>query len=463
MKSQDTDNRSNVPSKPQGRDLTKGNILRSLLVLSWPVVIGGGLNIIGPLVDMVWVGRLGTNEIAAVGASGNIVMMLNALTVGVFIGMRTMAARYFGAKDHQNVVHVAQQAITIGFVLSLVLLLVGIFLSKHILTLLGVSDQVLEIGTTYLQIELIGMMGICFRSLTDSMMQATGDTVNPMKIAVVFRGLHVALCPLLIFGWGFIPAMGVIGAALSGVITQLVGTVLAFWILMTGRSRIKLTFMGFHLHWPTIWRILKIGIPSSIMSMQSQIGQLAIMGVVASFGTIALATHTLCARIDMVLYLPLMGIGTAAGIMIGQNLGAGQQDRAAKIGWTAVFICEIFLITVASLLLIWPEFAIKLFNSDPELIKAAVPYLRIALIGCAVMAFTNVLQNCLWGAGDTLPPMIISVVTVWGVQVPLSIFLSGIDSLNMYGVRLAISIAFVLSAIFYATYFKLGRWKRVKV
>jgi putative MATE family efflux protein len=390
------------------------------------------------------------------------VMLVNGFMMGLFTGLRSMISRCIGGQDKNGAVNVARQAFAVSISLGITLAIVGIFLDRWILGLLGVSPTVLELGSGYVRIQFIGMIAVTVRFLTDGIMQASGDTMTPMKIAVIFRLSHVLLSPLLIFGWWIFPRLGINGSAVTSVFSQSVGTACGLWILMSGRSRLRLTFTGFRFDPATAWRIIRIGIPASIMGMQMQFGQLVLTSVVVPFGTLAVAAHSLCQRIDMTISMPLMGLGASAGVLVGQNLGARQPQRAEKSGWIAVGISEGFLAVIAIIILLWPVIIINIFSSDPGLNAVADTYIRIAAAGYIVASFNMVLQQCITGAGDTLPPMIISIIIVWVLQIPLAIFLSR-TSLGVFGVRWAIAGGAVASMIAYSIYFKLGRWKNKRL
>jgi len=450
------------PSSSFMRDWTQGSIIKNLLSIAWPVMINNVLNVLGPTVDMIWVGRLGSDDLAAVGVASMIVMLVNALLMGLFTGLRSMVSRHIGAKNMDAALHVARQGFVLSFVMGVILAIMGIFLDRWMLSLLGVAPEVIELGAGYMKLQFIGMIAMTTRFTADGIMQASGDTVNPMKLAIAFRIVHVALSPVLIFGLWIFPAMGIEGAAVTNVVSQSTGTALGLWILMSGRSRIRFNFRGFRFDPKIIWRLVSIGIPASIMGLQMQFGQLLLTRFVVPFGTIAVATHTLCQRIDMSISMPLMGLGMGAGVLVGQNLGAKQPERAEKSGWIALGLSEAVLVLIAIFIIVAPELIIQLFSSDPEMLSVADKYIMIAAVGYAVTSFTMVLQSCITSAGDTLPPMIISLVSVWVIQIPVAILLSK-TSLGMYGVRWAIVGGAFLSAASYLVYFRMGHWKRKRI
>jgi putative MATE family efflux protein len=457
-------NELNIPAQRQStsvkdRDYTKGSIVRSLLALSWPMIVGNSVNMIGPTIDMIWVGRLGSADIAAVGVAGMVVMLVQSGLMGLFAGLRAMIARFIGAGEEHEANYAAQQAMVIGVVSAIILAVIGIFFAEDILNLVGVAPDVLAIGASYIRIQFVGMIAISFRMMTDSVMQASGDAMTPMKIAVIFRGLHIVLSPVLIFGLWIFPRMGVNGTALTNVFSQSLGTGIALWFLLTGRSRLHLTFKSIRIDFPMIWRIVKIGIPASIMSIQQNLGQLILMVFVSPFGTLAVAAHSLYQRVEMILAMPAWGLGMAAGVLTGQNLGARQTDRAVKSGWLACGMVEIFAFFCSIVLLLWAEFAVRIFSSDPELIPIAATFLRIGVVSFIIMGMTGVFQQCITGAGDTFLPMLVSIIAIWVIQIPLAWYIPNHSGIGVYGIRWAIVASAVLSAIAYSIYFRWGKWK----
>jgi putative MATE family efflux protein len=243
------------------------------------------------------------------------------------------------------------------------------------------------------------------------------------------------------------------------IIDQGVGMIIGLWILFSGRSRLRVTLRNFRVDLDTIWRILKIGIPGSVMLIQRIIANLVLVRLMAPFGTLAVAVHSLVLRIENTLDMPASGVASGANVLVGQNLGANQPGRAERSGWVATGFIEAFLVVSSLAILLWAESIVGIFNSEPELVKLASIFLRIAVAGYLVVGFVAVLQNALTGAGDTLTAMLFSVIMMWVVQLPLAFLLPRVTELGVYGVRWAIVIGIIVGAIAYAAYFRLGRWK----
>jgi putative MATE family efflux protein len=285
-----------------------------------------------------------------------------------------------------------------------------------------------------------------------------------MKLVIAGRLFHIILCPFLIFGWWIFPRLEVNGAAISNVIQYaLISAGVGLWILFSGRSRIRPTMKGFNFDGNILWRMFKVGLPASITGMERNFANLIIVAFISPFGTVAVATHSLINRIDPFLHMPAQGFGQAAGILAGQNLGARQPERAAKTGWIASFIFTAAMVIASLLVLVVPGPIVRIFNSSPDLVILATSFLRIEIISYLVFGFITVLMMCLNGVGDTWIPMINTLITVWGIQMPLAFFLSRYTSLGVYGVRWGIAIAIVIRAMVYVIYWKAGRWKTKKV
>lgn len=441
------------------RDWTQGSIIGSLWSLSWPVMVSQSLNMLGPTIDMIWVGKLGSDALAAVGVSGMAVMVANSLVMGIFTSLRAMVARYIGSGDNDAANHIAQQAFVLGAAISIIIGIIGVFFSEQILMWLGVSENVISTGAAYMRIQFIGIVTMSVRMITESAMQASGDTINPMRIAVGFRVLHLALCPALVFGLWIFPEMGVQGAAWTNVLSQLLGGALGLWFLVSGRTRMELSFRNFRFDPAVIWKMVKIGLPAAVTGMERSFANILLVKFISPFGTIAVAAQSLEERIGGFIQMPAMGFGVSAGVLAGQNLGARRPERAEKSGWIAAFLFTGVMIVGSLVIWFFSEYIVRIFNTEPNLVAVTSDFMRIHIVGFLVFGFVIVLSQALNGVGETVVPMIVTLTTMWLVQVPLAYALSK-TGLGMYGVRWGIVIALVVRAATYITYFKLGKWKQ---
>lgn len=449
---------------PMHRDWTKGKITTNLWSLSWPIIVSSFFMMVGPIFDTFWIGKLGSAEMAGVAMSGTVVMLINSLIMGLFAGLRAMVARFVGAGDNAQANHVSQQAFVIGVALSLIMAAVGLFFAESILRLWDLEADVMEAGAAYMRIELIGTFTMSFGMMAQSIMQASGDTRTPMRISVGVRLFNILLAPFLIFGWlGIFPALGVRGAALAAVFCQGIGGAIALWVLFSGRTRLRVTLRKFSFDWGIIWRTAKIGIPASLGGIHMNVGSMVFMWFIAPFGTLAIAGHLLVGRVDMLLLMPAMGLGSAAGILAAQNLGANQPERSARTAWTAIGWYTGLMAVFSVVIWFWAGYIVKAFNAEPELVEIASVFLKIQIASYMCNGLMMVMMNVMNAVGDTLIAFIIDIVTMWGIRVPLAILLPKVANLGVYGVRWALVADTVSSAIVFIIYFKSGRWKRKKV
>lgn len=423
-------------------------------------MISQTLTVLGPTIDMIWVGKLGAAPIAGVGVSGMVVMAVNSIMMGLYTGLRAMIARFVGSGDMDSANKIGQQALVIGTVFSVIMAAVGIFLAEPLLSIFGVEPDVVAEGASYMRIQLAGSITMAGAMVSQSVMQASGDTVTPMRISIFFRLFHIAVCPLLIFGVWIFPELGVSGAAWANVISQLLGAVFGIWYLFTGRTRLKLTLKNFKLDKDIIWRMTKVGIPASITGVQRFLPYLVLVWFVSPFGTAAVGAHSLMQRIDTFIRMPAGALGNAAGVLAGQNLGAGKPDRAEKGGWIAVGLYSGAMVICCIFIWFFADNIVKIFSTDTELVDIASTFLRIQIVGYLVFGLTIVISLCVEGVGDTVITMIVTLLTMWVIQIPLAWFLPKYTSLGVNGVQWAISLALVARALTFAFYFKTGRWTR---
>jgi putative MATE family efflux protein len=379
--------------------------------------------------------------------------------MGLTTGMLALISRAVGAKDMPTANRVAQQAFVVSAVYAVLMALIGEFLGQKIVLLITSDPDIVSLGTMYLRIEFIGGATMIFRAMMDMMMQASGDSVNPMWIAVVYRLFHIALSPFLIFGWWIFPELGVRGAAFTGIIAQGLGVLLGARVLFGSRSQIRLSFKGFRFDMGIIWRIIRVGFPAFISGIQRNLIQFFLQIFMAPFGTAALAAHVLTQRLEMFFFMPAMSFGMGAGILVGQNLGAKKPERAARSAWLAAGIVEAFIVVVSLVMFIWTAPVVHFFNNDPALDAAATQFIHIAIAGWALMGFMFVLMNSLQSAGDTVPPMVINIITTWLVTMPLAYFLPRYTSWGVLGIRWAMSASIIVGAVGNIIYFRTGRWK----
>ncbi len=445
------------------KDWTSGNIFKNLLLLSWPMIISNTMAMIGPTIDMIWVGRLGPDAIAAVGVSGMVVMFVMTAMMGIGIGARALIARFIGMKQPDDAVRVARQAFIIAMAVSVFIATIGVLSSDTILLLMGVEPEVLRLGSAYLKVNFCGAVIMSLGMICENIMQSSGDTIRPMMVGIISKVFHVSLSPIFIFGWLFVPGFGVVGAALANVVALMIGLMANLYVLFTGKTQLHLHLRGMRIDPSLMWRIVKIGVPGVVMMAQKNLSNLIVMKIIVNYGTLAVAAHTVLQRVEMIFFMAGVGMGSAAGVLAGQNLGAGQPERARKSGLYAIGIAESFVITVCTLVFIFPEAVISIFTKDPELIKVTTVFLRIGVVGYLMCGLEPVFLNFFTGVGDTTVPMTFEVGTTWCLLLPMAIIFPKLWGLEVLGVRWAMALSFVMLTCGYVILFSMGKWKDKQV
>ncbi len=441
------------------KDLTRGPILSKIISLAGPLMIIAVLQTTQHLIDMFWVGRLGASSIAAVAMSGTIIMVFFTIVIGVSTGTLALVARYVGAKDSDKANTVATQSIYLGIIMAVVGMLVGFLLTERLFLLLGASQEVLEAGVGYLKIILVGGVTMFMLFLGNSILQGAGDTVTPMKLMIMANLINIILDPVFIFGLG-VPRMNTSGAAVATVISQAVSALFVLWMLSNGRYAVHIRLNKLRIKLTYIKAVFKIGLPSSLQMFFRSLMGIVLIGIVATFGTQAVAAYGVGMRVQMVILMPAFALGSSAAAMVGQNLGSRQPKRAKKSAWVATIFDMIIMAFIAVVFFSLASQIIGLFNKDPMVVSLGARYLKVTTPFYIFIALGVVLNRALAGAGDTLMPMIITLLTLWGFQIPMAVFLSKSTSLGIIGVWWAIALASVLNGLLMLGWFELGRWKR---
>ena len=462
------------------RDLTNGSIGRGVLSLAVPMIASSVLHSIQNLVDMFFVGRLGPSALAAVGMSGAVLMVLVTLFIGINVATGAMVARAVGAGDRARAGRVAGQSMLLTAVFSCAVGAVGYWGAPVVLRGLGARGDVIALGTGYLHIVFAGTFFMCVAFVISGVMHGAGDAVTPLFLGILTTACNVILNPLLIFGYLGFPAMGVPGSALATVIARSIAFVVGIAVLARARSRVRLRLGDLRPEWRTMWRIMAVAVPSSLqMSVRALMG-LALMTIVAKFGTLVVAAYTVGLRIRMIGLFPSFGFGGSAATMVGQNLGASRPDRSQRSAWVAARMALLVSGVVAVMFLVFAPQLIAVFNDDPAVVATGAHLLRVTALGLMGAAVGIVLSRAISGAGDTVSPLVVTLVVLWGFQIPTAVYLSGVKELWGFrvpltglfrpiavhcesGIWYAMLASSILQAAVMAIWFSTGRWKHKKL
>jgi len=445
------------------RDLTQGSISKLVMRLALP----GVLSLLGitanNFIDGIWVGQIGPKALAAIAPAAFIIWIVYSLVDIMPIGLVAIISRYYGEKRIDKAEEVSQKINQFIIFISFVFLFLGIFFSKYAIQMIGVSDEVVRLGTIYLEIIVFKFPALFVGEAIFSIFRALGDTTTPMKFTLTSIGCNMVLDPVLIFGIGPFPEMGIAGAALATVLGYFIALI---WIVIEIRKG-KLPFKIFPskilaIDLKLYWRVARVGLPLALSGIVFSLVYLILSRVAAPFGDFVVASFRVGQLIESVSFMVCFGFGQATASMVGQNLGAMNTERAEKSAWTAQGIITVFTLTISFILFFLAEPITRLFTDDILTLTATVFYLKIIALSQVFVGFEIVLEGAFSGAGDTFPPMMVSIVGT-ALRIPLAILLVGPIGLGYPGIYWALTISTLLKGIVIVIWFKLGRWKLKQV
>ena len=445
----------------EGRDYTSGSLQASIWHLAIPMIVEMLVLNISFALDTYWVGHLGEAALAAVTISMTIRWTLNSLANGLGIGGMATVARRIGEKDRAAAGHAATQTILLGIGISIVLAAIGILLARPALVLLGAEPDVLPLAAAYLRITMGGLFAMILIFVINSMLRGAGDAQLAMRALIVATVVTVVLEPILVLGVGPIPAMGITGAAWAFILGFSAGLVYQFWILLTGRSQIKIDLRHIRLDLPLMGRIIRIAIPSTVQMTLRSSSRLAVLALVGMYGTATLAAYGVAGRLLMFVVIPIFGLGNTCSSLVGQNLGAGKPQRAERAAWWVSGYAIIFTAVIVVLIYFSARPLIGFFIQDAsdEVLDIGANYLLIVAPSLLAMAVGIVLGRGFDGAGNTVPAMVINLITLWGVEVGLAFVLSRWAGMGASGVWWGRAASGLANGLLFAIWFKRGKWK----
>ncbi len=439
--------------------VTEGPLLRGIGYLALPMLGSAVLQNLQSLIDLFWVGSLGPAAVAAVAMAGTILMVLFPALMGLSTGTVALVARAIGARRQEEAGWVAGQSLLLAALLGGLTGVAGWSIADHLFRLLRAGPEVVEAGRLYLRISLLGGVTGFVLFLGTAALQGAGDTMRSMYLMALANVLNIVLDPLFIFGLGPFPRMGVSGAALATVLSQTIAAAAAVRLLLSGKSHLFIRRLTWRLDISLAWRILRIGIPGSGQMLSRSLMSVVLMSIVGSVGTAAVAAYGIGLRFHMLILMPAFALGGAAATMVGQNLGAKQPDRARRAAWLATGLDMLLMALSAGVMMLWARPMIGIFNADPEVVSIGSDYLRIVSPFYVMAALGIVLGRALNGAGDTVGPMVITIVSLWGLQVPLAVGLARLWHPAAHGIWWAITAATVANGVLTALWFETGRWR----
>lgn len=446
------------------RDHTEGSIIRSILAMGLPSMIGFGVGNIYDLVDMYWLSRLGPEPVAAITILGPALWVIFSANTIVGSGSVAIISRRYGEKDPVETERAIKETILLKWIAALFFGVLGYIFAPFILKLLGAKDQVLEMGVTYGRIIFIGLG---FGFATYSIFTALRGVANPVKAMILmisFNVLNMVLDPLLIFGVWIFPKMGVAGAALASIISYAVAFIAGLIIFYTGGANVRLHIRsGLPIRWITMARILKIGVPAAIGDMSFSSARLVIMPMIAVFGTSVVAAYGISQRVSSLGISLLVGIGLGLSALIGHNMGANKIERARHTARQALMLSIGIMTGIGVIIFVFAGPITRIFFREPDIVAHGVAVLRILAVGFPFLGIYFTISNIYTGVGENRPPMVVNILHAWALEVPAIYVTTQVLGFDQIAVWWSITGATIVTMLAFYWYFRKGTWLHVKV
>ena len=444
-------------------DYTKISLNRAILLLAVPMILELVMESTFAIVDIYFVGRLGASAVATVGLTETFMFMLYAIGIGLAMGVTAVVARRIGEQQKQAASEAAVQAIFVGILVAIPFSLAGLFHAQDLLMLMGADDWIINEGYHYTQWMLSGNLVIILLFIINAVFRGAGDAAIAMRVLWIANGINIVLNPLLIFGWGPIPALGVQGSAVATNIGRGIGVAVQLYSLFSGGKHIRVLWSDVRLKLDVLVNLIKTslgGIGQMIIAMTSWI---FLMRILSDIGSVAVAGTTITIRVMMLTMMPAWGMSNAAATLVGQNLGAGQPDRAEATVWKIGCYNMMFLVVVSFFYFFFNTEIVGIFSDDAEVIRVGAEWLRILSYSYFVYGWWMVSVQAFNGAGDTRTPTWINLIFFWLVQIPLSWWLAIQLDWAELGVFWGVFISETSVGLFTLWLFTKGGWKKVTV
>ncbi len=445
------------------KNFTSGSINKAVFLLSIPMILEMVMESLFAVVDVFFVSRISINAIATIGITESVIFIVYAIAIGISMATSAMVARRIGEKKTDDAANVAVQGIILSVSISLVIGFLGFLFAKDILSLMGASEDLVAEGFGYTKWMIGGNITITLLFLLNAIFRGAGDASLAMRSLWLANGLNMILDPLLIFGVGPFPELGVEGAAIATNIGRGIGVLYQLSILFRKGSIVHIGMANLKLRIGVMYRLFKISLGGMGQYLIGTASWLFMVRIISIFGSEALAGYTIAIRIIMFSILPSWGMSNAAATLVGQNLGAKQPERAEKSVWICSKLNFYFLGVISVIYFLLADQLIMIFNRDPEVVHNGMLAIRYICSGYIFFAYGMVMGQAFNGAGDTRTPTIINFFLYWLLQLPVAYLLAVNLDFGPEGAFAAVAITEVLLSVVYVVVFRRGKWKTVSI
>jgi putative MATE family efflux protein len=445
------------------QDFTTGNLDRAILMLAIPMVLEMAMESLFGIVDVAWVARLGEDAISTVGLTESLMTLVFSIAMGAGMAATAMVSRRIGEKNEAEAQVVAVQTIALGVFLSVITAVFGYRMAPALLRGMGATASVVSFGSGYTKMYFAGVTSLYLLFMVNAVLRGAGDASTAMRALWLANGVNILLNPCLIFGLGPFPHLGIVGSAVGTTVGRSIGVIYGIWMLARGNGKLQVPLRVIRLNFGVMVRLVRLSLGGIFQYLVQMASWVAMVRLIASFGSAAVAANTLALRVIIFAILPSWGLSNAAATLVGQNLGAGKPDRAETAVWRTSLYNMIFLGSIGVLFLVFANSIVHLFTSDPVVAPLAVKALRFFSCGNISYGYGMVTVQALNGAGDTRTPTVLNGIAFWVIQIPLAYLLAYHTRLGLAGAWFAVLTGDSLLALMGVLWFRTGRWRTIKV
>ncbi|MFS8501503.1 MAG: MATE family efflux transporter [Caldicoprobacter sp.] len=445
------------------KDMTEGEPWKRIIVFSIPMLIGNIAQQLYNTVDSIVIGRyVGDNALAAVGNAFPVLNFLLVLFVAVATGAGIMVAQYFGAKDRERLSRSIGVCITLTAITSFIIMVVGVIVVRPMLKLINTPESILDWCAEYLLILLVGNWGFSYFNILSGILRGLGDSLSPLVFLLISTALNIVLDIWFVAQFN----MGVPGVAWATIIAQVISAILCFVKLKKMRNVFDLNLEMLKPMKEYVTQLIKLGIPSGLTQAIFSLAMVAVQSLTNSFGEMVIACNVIVMRVDGFAMMPNFSFGVTMTTFAGQNIGARKMDRVEKGVREGLIIAVSVSTVITIIILLYGRHLMSIFTRTAELVDLSMRMMSILAVGYIAMAVTQVLSGVMRGAGDTVTPMWISLITAIVVRVPIAYAIAYLTRSEAYptgrpeSIFVSLLIAWVCGAIITAIFYKKGNWRK---
>lgn len=445
------------------KDLTEGTPWKRITEFAIPMLIGNIAQQFYNTADSIIVGKyVGDNALAAVGSASPILNLLLVLFVGISVGAGIMVAQYFGAKDRKRLSHTIGVCISLTAIASIIIMVIGPIVTRPLLSFLNTPDTIIDWCANYLIIYFVGIAGFAYYNILAGVLRGLGDSLSALIFLLISTVLNVVLDIWFVAGLN----MGVPGVALATIIAQGISAILCIIKLMKMKDNFDLNWAMLKLDKEFSYRLIKLGLPSGLTQAIFSLAMIVVQSLTNSFGEMVIACNVIVMRVDGFAMMPNFSFGSAMTTYTGQNIGANKMDRVEKGTKDGTMIAVGVSTVITILILIFGRYLMGVFTDTAELVDLSMHMMRILAVGYIAMAVTQSLSGVMRGAGDTVTPMWISLITTVVLRVPVAYGIAYLTRSEAYptgrpeSTFISLLVSWTVGAIITTIFYKKGKWRK---